>query len=78
MRHINVKKVETASEMRDFIRLPRRIYKGNLYYVPDLDNLLIDVWEVFFYLFCAVAGGAEDGEHFFADVALDEDFAVFG
>lgn len=38
MRHINVKKVETASEMRDFIRLPRRIYKGNLYYVPDLDR----------------------------------------
>ena len=24
--------------MRDFIRLPRRIYKGNLYYVPDLDR----------------------------------------
>ena len=29
-------------------------------------------------LFCTVAGSAEDGEHFFADVALDEDFAVFG
>lgn len=30
------------------------------------------------WLFCAVAGSAEEGEHFFTDVALDEDFAVFG
>lgn len=41
---IIVKPVTTKQEMADFIELPRRIYAGNRYYVPDLD---MDVKETF-------------------------------
>lgn len=41
---IYVKAVETRREMNDFVALPRRIYAGNPYYVPDLD---IDVRATF-------------------------------
>lgn len=33
-----VKIVQTKKEMNDFVSLPRKIYKGNEYYVPDLEN----------------------------------------
>lgn len=32
-----VKIVQTKRQMDDFVRLPRKIYKGNPYYVPDLE-----------------------------------------
>lgn len=38
MKYVQVKKVETAQEMRDFVLLPRRIYGGCPYYVPDLER----------------------------------------
>lgn len=41
---IIVKPVTTRREMADFVDLPRRIYAGNRYYVPDLD---MDVRETF-------------------------------
>lgn len=33
-----VKAVQTNRQMSDFVKLPRKIYKGNSYYVPDLDR----------------------------------------
>lgn len=38
MGKIHVKEVDTRHEMDDFVRLPRRLYAGNPYYVPDLEQ----------------------------------------
>lgn len=35
---IDIRPVNTKREMDDFVRLPRIIYAGNKYYVPDLDS----------------------------------------
>lgn len=34
----NIKAVQTKKEMNDFVNLPRKIYKGNTCYVPDMDS----------------------------------------
>ena len=34
----SVKAVETKSQMNDFLGLPRKIYRGNPYYVPDMET----------------------------------------
>ena len=44
MNKIQVKKVETKREMNDFVRLPRELYEGCPYYVPDLE---MDIRETF-------------------------------
>ena len=44
MNKIQVKKVETKREMNDFVRLPRELYAGCPYYVPDLE---MDIRETF-------------------------------
>ena len=44
MSRIYVKEVSTEHEMDDFVRLPRRLYAGNPYYVPDLEQ---DIRETF-------------------------------
>lgn len=33
-----IKAVQTKRQMDDFVKLPRKIYKGNSYYVPDLER----------------------------------------
>lgn len=33
-----VKTVQTKRQMNDFVNLPKKIYKGNPYYVPDLES----------------------------------------
>ena len=37
MRNIRVEKVQSRTEVNNFIELPKRIYADNKYYVPDLD-----------------------------------------
>lgn len=44
MKKVNIKKVQTRREMKDFIGLTGRIYKGCPYYVPDLE---MDIRETF-------------------------------
>lgn len=44
MQKVYVKEVRTKHEMDDFVRLPRRLYAGNPYYVPDLET---DIRETF-------------------------------
>ena len=44
MNKIQVKKVETKREMNDFVRLPKELYTGCPYYVPDLE---MDIRETF-------------------------------
>ena len=36
MNNISVKKVSTKSELKNFIKFPWKIYKGNKYWVPPL------------------------------------------
>ena len=38
MKEIIVKEADTRETMNDFVALPRRLYAGNPYYVPDLDS----------------------------------------
>ena len=38
MKEIIVKEADTRKAMNDFVALPRRLYAGNAYYVPDLDS----------------------------------------
>ncbi len=44
MKKIRVKEIHTKREMNDFVALPRRLYAGCPYYVPDLD---LDIRETF-------------------------------
>ena len=44
MSNICVKEVTSPQEMNDFISLPRRLYAGSPYYVPDMD---MDIRETF-------------------------------
>ncbi|MCD8043961.1 MAG: N-acetyltransferase [Tannerellaceae bacterium] len=44
MKKVNIKKVQTRREMKDFIGLTGQIYKGCPYYVPDLE---MDIRETF-------------------------------
>ncbi len=44
MERIRVKKVESKAEMRDFVKLPYRIYANSPCYVPDLE---MDITEAF-------------------------------
>lgn len=40
-----IKKVDSKHDMRDFVRLPRKIYAGNPYYVPDLESDVRDTFD---------------------------------
>lgn len=42
---IRVKPVATKQMMKDFVNLPRLIYAGSPYYVPDLDQDIIDTFD---------------------------------
>ena len=44
MQNVYIKEVKSGREMDDFVRLPRRLYAGNPYYVPDLES---DIRETF-------------------------------
>lgn len=44
MEKVTVKKVETAHEMNDFVKLPNLIYSDSPYYIPDLE---MDVKDTF-------------------------------
>ena len=44
MQNVYIKEVKTGREMDDFVHLPRRLYAGNPYYVPDLES---DIRETF-------------------------------
>ena len=44
MQNVYIKEVKTGREMDDFVHLPRRLYAGNSYYVPDLES---DIRETF-------------------------------
>lgn len=45
MAKISVKKVTSKCEMDDFVRLPRKLYAGNPYYVPDLESDIYDTFD---------------------------------
>lgn len=38
MEQFRIKKVETKKELKEFIRLPERLYQGCPYYVPDMES----------------------------------------
>ncbi len=44
MQNVYIKEVKTGREMDDFVHLPRQLYAGNPYYVPDLES---DIRETF-------------------------------
>lgn len=44
MTKISIRKVETKRGLDDFVRLPRKLYAGNPYYVPDLES---DIYDTF-------------------------------
>ena len=46
MGKISIKEVHTRHEMDDFVRLPRRLYAGNPYYVPDLEQDIRNTFDV--------------------------------
>ncbi|MGM9758814.1 MAG: N-acetyltransferase [Parabacteroides sp.] len=45
MRQVIVKAVDSKQRMRDFVRLPHRLYAGCPYYVPDLDSDISDAFD---------------------------------
>lgn len=44
MNEIDIRKVSTKKELRDFVQLPYKLYAGNSCYVPDLES---DIYNVF-------------------------------
>ena len=44
MNEIDIRKVSTKKELRDFVQLPYKLYAGNSCYVPDLES---DIYSVF-------------------------------
>ena len=45
MKKVTVKEVQTRRGMDDFVRLPRRLYRGNPCYVPDLESDVRDTFD---------------------------------
>lgn len=44
MNEIDIRKVSTKKDLRDFVQLPYKLYAGNSCYVPDLES---DIYNVF-------------------------------
>ena len=40
MNEIDIRKVSTKKDLRDFVQLPYKLYAGNSCYVPDLESTM--------------------------------------
>lgn len=45
MDRISIKRVENKHEMDEFVQFPKRLYKNNPYYVPDLETDIYDTFD---------------------------------